>query len=591
MIRLRPLALVAVLFVVTAELLRASGPLLDEVAGDIGTKAAAVVALGIFVAPGVLLVSLRRVSLPIVVLLLVVMRVLAQFIAALPITGAAAVLGMTALGLAVQRSADPVTATVGILAGGAVDLAVRSATYTWDLIWAGWWGLPMALLAGVALWLALSVPTPQPGDPLRGRVWCVGVYLALWTTTVGNPAFLASQTGFPLQSVLLVQLVALAGSAELVRRTWDHWYAGAGVLIGLALAWWGHGAWTLVGVVLTQACATLALARSLAAPPRQRLNWAYGLFWVLPVLLFQLHYDMPLPFDNRFVLVAFAVPLALAALGIRARFAMPSLVNVPRLAAVTLLVPLLVWITPVAAQAVPESGGIRLMTWNIKYGRDDARGIADPRQIAEAIRASGADVVVLQEVSRGWAIGGGVDVAEYLSHELGMAFQWGPAADGQFGNLLLTNRPLADVHVGRLPFGQGPMRRSFLAARVMLTPSTGIDLVTTHLTHKKENTPTRLDQIDTVLRERPMVLAGDLNFWPSWDEPHSFTRAGYISAQDYTGNGPQWTSPTDRPTNRVDWIWGNDRVRFSEFAVLTGVTASDHFPLIVTVTPRGPVNE
>lgn len=586
MIRLRPLALVAVLFVLTAELLRASGPLLDQVAGDIGTQPTAVLAAGLFVVPGVLLVTLRRVSLPVVVFLLLVMRILAQFISALPVTGAAAVLAMAALGLAVQRSADPVTATIGLLAGGAADLAIRSATFTWDLIWVGWWGLPMALLSAVALWLALSVPTPQPEDPLRGRVWCVGVYLALWTTTLGNPAFLASQTGYPLQLMLLVQLAALAGSAELLRRTWDHWYAGAGVLIGLALAWWGGGAVTLAGVVLLQASATLTLARALASPPRQRLNWAYGLFWVLPVLLFQLHYDMPLPFDNRFVLLAFAVPLVLAALGVRGAFTSPVLVNLPRILALAILVPLLVWITPVDAQAVPQGSGIRLMTWNIKYGRDDVRGIANPAQIADAIRASGADVVVLQEVSRGWAIGGGVDVAAYLSHELGMAFVWGPAADGQFGNLILTNRPLTDVHIGQLPYGQGPMHRSFLSARVMVTPSTGIDLITTHLTHKKANTPTRLTQIDAVLRERPMVIAGDLNFWPSWQEPRSFQRAGYLSAQDYTGNGPLWTSPTGKPTNRVDWIWGTDRVSFGEFAVLTNVTASDHFPLIVTVTPK-----
>jgi endonuclease/exonuclease/phosphatase family metal-dependent hydrolase len=586
MTRVRPFALVALLFVLTAELLRASGPLLDQVAGDLGTKATAVLAVGLFFLPGALLVTLRRVSLPVMVFLLLLVRVVAQFVAALPVTGAAAVLAMTALGLAVQRSADPVTATVGVLAGGALDLAIRSATYTWDLIWVGGWGLPMALLAAVALWLALSMPTPQPEDPLQGRIWCLGVYLALWTTTMGNPAFVASQTGYPLELVLIVQLAALAGSAELLRRTWDHWYAGAGVLIGLALAWWGNGAWALAGVMLTQASAGITLARAFAAPARQRLNWAYGLFWVLPVLLFQLHYDMPLPFDNRFVLIAFAVPLVLAALGLRPSRALPQLQTIPRLMAVALLAPLLVWITPVDQKPVPEGASIRLMTWNIKYGRDDARGVANPRQIAAAIRASGADVVVLQEVSRGWAIGGGVDVAAYLSHELGMKFQWGPAADGQFGNLLLTNRPLTDVHIGQLPFGQGPMRRSFLAARIMLTPSTGIDLMTTHLTHMKANTPTRIMQIETVLRERPAVVAGDMNFWPTWEEPVYFTRAGYLSAQDHTHNGPLWTSPTDHPTNRVDWIWGSDRVTFSDFEVLTDVTASDHFPLIVTVSAR-----
>src|SRR5262245_37781554 len=101
MTRVRPLALVAVLFLLTAELLRASGPLVDQVAGQIGIEAAAVLAVGLFLVPGVLLVSLRGVSLPVVVLLLVVMRLLAQFIPALAVTGAAAVLAMTALSLAV----------------------------------------------------------------------------------------------------------------------------------------------------------------------------------------------------------------------------------------------------------------------------------------------------------------------------------------------------------------------------------------------------------------------------------------------------------------------------------------------------------
>jgi endonuclease/exonuclease/phosphatase family metal-dependent hydrolase len=248
-------------------------------------------------------------------------------------------------------------------------------------------------------------------------------------------------------------------------------------------------------------------------------------------------------------------------------------------------VPLIMLVTPAGATpAEPSRSSVRLMTWNVKYGRDDARGIANPRQIAEAIANAKPDVVVLQEVSRGWAIGGGIDVAEFLSRELGMAYYWAPAADNQFGNLLLTNREVTGIQVGRLPFGQGPMERSYLRATVQINAASQIDLVTTHLTHRKQNTPTRLAQIDTILRTEPMVLAGDLNFWPSWDESRSFIRAGYRSAQDVTGHSDEWTSPTNKPTNRVDWIYGTSQVAFSDFAILTEVTASDHFPLIVTVT-------
>src|SRR5204862_5278511 len=143
------------------------------------------------------------------------------------------------------------------------------------------------------------------------------------------------------------------------------WIAGSAALValvaGLSLAWWSIGWSALLGVVIAQLAATVAVARGLASPST-RFTWAYGLIWVLPVLLFQLHYDMPLPFDNRWLLLIFAAPLALAALGLRPRFRLPALQGVARLLAVGVFVPLLVWITPVAAQPVPQIQRIRLMT-------------------------------------------------------------------------------------------------------------------------------------------------------------------------------------------------------------------------------------
>lgn len=628
---LRPVAIVALLFAVTAESLRACGPLLDQVAGPVGIVNAALIALAIFAVPGIALRMLGRAPsgtendkkvpfLALTVGALAVVRVVggAPYLEpTLAVVALGALLGMVALARAVRGLGDPVTVTVGLLAGGVLDLALRSYAVTWDGIWhrgdlSGL--LAPAMVLGALLLLTLP-PRVEVAAVGNGRIWALGGYLALWTTTLGNPAFAASQSGVALQLCLLVLIGTLLVAVELVRRLTlhggtnaipepDHWIAGSAALAGLAgglgLAWWGAGPWVLAGVVFAQLSAAVAVARATAAAG-DRGDWAYGLVWVLPVLLFQVHYDMPLPFDNRWLLIVLAVAVGLAGMGRRAhhpggwRVDLRGLVARPALVtgvvALALLVPLLMHVTRPAAQArAADAVGLRVLSWNVKYGRDDATGQADPRQLAAAIRAARPDVVLLQEVSRGWAIGGGVDVAEYLSRELAMPYTWSPAADGQFGNLLLTRLPVSGVRAGRLPYGQGPMHRSYLKATLALAGGRSLDVVTAHLTHRKPNTPTRLAQIDRLLDQvdpgAATLVAGDFNFWPSWPEQRSFTTAGWVSGQDATGHGAAWTSPTDRPTNRVDWVFGSPAVAFTDFAVLDQVTASDHFPVLATITLR-----
>lgn len=621
----RPVAIITLLFAVTAESLRACGPLLDQVAGPVGIVNAALIAVAVFAVPGLLLKvagrsgSGRMPFLALTVGLLAVVRVVggAPFLEpTLAVVALGAVLAMVALAGAVRRLGDPVTVTVGLLAGGALDLAVRSFSMTWDGLWhrGDLTGLLVPTMVLAALVLLTLPRTPEVAPEANGRTWALGGYLALWTATLGNAAFAASQSGVALQLCLAALIVVLLVAIELVRRLTlhggtnaipepDHWIAGSAALAGMAgglvLAWWGTGLWVLLGIALTQLAAAVAVARATAAVGN-RGDWAYALVWVLPVLLFQVHYDMPLPFDNRWLLIALAVAVGLAGMGrrpfhpggwrvdLRGLLARPALVT--GVAALLLVVPALMHLTrPSAGTVVTSATDLRVLSWNVKYGRDDASGQADPHQLAEAIRAVNPDVVVLQEVSRGWAIGGGVDVAEYLSRELGMPFTWSPAADGQFGNLLLTRLPVSAVRTGRLPYGQGPMWRSYLKATLTLHGRT-LDVITAHLTHRKPNTPTRLAQVDGLLAQvdpaAPTLIAGDFNFWPSWPELRSFTGAGWVSAQDVTGHGAAWTSPTDRPTNRVDWVFGSPQVAFTDFAVLDQVTASDHFPVLATLTLR-----
>ena len=90
----------------------------------------------------------------------------------------------------------------------------------------------------------------------------------------------------------------------------------------------------------------------------------------------------------------------------------------------------------------PHSGlPIRIATYNIHQGFDSFGRLALERQ-AQAIEASRADVVGLQEVSRGWVMNGSVDTLDWLARRLRMHGAWGPTADPAWGNAVLSRFPI-----------------------------------------------------------------------------------------------------------------------------------------------------
>jgi endonuclease/exonuclease/phosphatase family metal-dependent hydrolase len=265
---------------------------------------------------------------------------------------------------------------------------------------------------------------------------------------------------------------------------------------------------------------------------------------------------------------------------------MRRLAGVP---AVLLVVPVLALVTtPSPTRPYAGAGGdtLRLVTWNLHYAVNDDAAV-DPAAIERVLSAQHADVILLQEVNRGWPIGGGTDVAEWLSRALAMPYVWSPAADGQFGNVILSTLPLSDVDTGRLPYGAGPQRRSYAAATVELPSGRKLRVLTAHLQNRTGNHGTRIAEIDALLghwhRTAPAVIAGDFNAMPGWPEITRFTAAGLVSAQDTTGHAGMLSSPTDRPEYRPDWIFGTDDVSFADFA-MPHTRASDHYPLVTTVS-------
>jgi endonuclease/exonuclease/phosphatase family metal-dependent hydrolase len=615
-----------VVSVVAFELVRASGPLLDHQAAA-GVPAAARAAVLVYAAPvllGLLVFAVSPARATVACgALLVVLRLVgqAQRTPSLLVVGAGAAVGIAALVCALRFAAvrSGIAAATGLVLGGAVDLAVRSLLLTLDPIWRAGivaWLITVvecgALLA-VLWWSRDRLPGPAQPFGAVARTAVIGPVLALDVLVFANPAFLASQARVDIQVACALLLLGAAGASVVVRGLplrggtgrWPSSVTGAPaavlLLAGTAGAYLLRGPAAIVPVLVGQIALAALVARALSAPgpavqsrARGALGFAVaglagGLGYAVPVLLFQMHYETPLPFDNRWVPVAAAA--LVGALGLGRRPAADMLRRTQRRTLVPvalLLVPLVMLATtPKVGRPAQRGDTLRVMDWNLKYG-NGIHGQLDAPAIVAAVRAQHPDVLVLEEVNRGWPIGGGTDLAEYLSRRLRMDYHWSPAADGQFGNAILTRLPMSEVSAHRLPWVQPPQQRSYLGVTLTLDSGRTIRVMGTHLQHHQENRPTRVAQIGALLTawdHRPdTIIAGDMNAWPTWPETQLYRDAGFLSAQDVTGHEADLTSPTPVATNRIDYIWGTPDLRFSDFAVLSDVVVSDHFPLVVTVS-------
>ncbi len=526
---------------------------------------------------------------------------------------------------------------VGIVLGALLAGALSAVLGTWDAYWradvAGWVVTAVVAAGAVACAGALRGLAARPGS--RG-LWALGPFVALLVQALANPAFAASQAGVALPFAVGALAVAAVLAAWFVpwagRSTPPGlpWVSPALLVAGVAVVFLavprldGPGAvggWALLVLLVLLvpvAARTLALALTRAARPLTWLRLAgaasvAGLGVAVPLLGYQLEYDVPLPFPHTLVPVAAALALAVPAVaaGLRARGATASAgdpaasgttpaagrAEIPALAvggavAVLALVGVTQVHVPTTTSAVADypAGDLRLLDWNLHYGVS-----ADPSvrldEMVATIEDSGADVVTLQEVSRGWVLGGGADMATFLARETGMRVVFVPAADRQFGNAILWDPlrgDLADVARHALPYGAGPQERSAISA-TLDAAGVPVRVTSVHLQHREENTPTRLDQLATLLADEPVegayVLAGDLNAEPGWDEITLLEEQGLESGQDAAGDPDALTSPSVAPAHRIDWVFGSDPVTFRSFEVLD-VTASDHRPLLAELRAR-----
>jgi endonuclease/exonuclease/phosphatase family metal-dependent hydrolase len=121
-------------------------------------------------------------------------------------------------------------------------------------------------------------------------------------------------------------------------------------------------------------------------------------------------------------------------------------------------------------------------------------------------------------------------VGSWLARRLGMRLVWGPAADHQYGNAVLSRLPVEATGTGRLPVGAGPQARGYVWARVDTGGGRTADVWSVDVQHGPDRTRTRLTEIAKLLQvwsgAPHTVIAGDLNAGEGGPEASRLTGQG-----------------------------------------------------------------
>lgn len=236
----------------------------------------------------------------------------------------------------------------------------------------------------------------------------------------------------------------------------------------------------------------------------------------------------------------------------------------------------------------PAPSEFRVLTYNIHMGFD-AHSLPAPGAAAAVIEASGADVVGLQEVGRGWTVNGGADLATWLQWRLPQyRLIYGPMNGDLWGNAILSRFPITGSGSVRFPVRASTFQRGLVWASVRTAGGDAL-IVNTHFSAFAPYAEDRLAQATDLLEfwnGRPrVIITGDFNAAP--DSP-VIQRALAAGLRDLTAAHGLSRAPTYSaldPRERIDYLFGTPDIEALHAAVVTA-TASDHLPMMATVRLR-----
>lgn len=210
---------------------------------------------------------------------------------------------------------------------------------------------------------------------------------------------------------------------------------------------------------------------------------------------------------------------------------------------------------------------LAVLTFNIHSARHG--GGVDLGRIAAEIRASHADVVLLQEVDRFRAMTGFVDEPTALGQQLHMQYAFGTnvvrPAPGHgrpqplYGTAILSRYPIISSSNTHLPNRPGLQQRGLLEATITVAGQS-VHVFDTHL--QNTSASMRVAQIRAVRSviqrvSGPVVLGGDFNSVPQ-SAVLAVARSVLHDTWPEIGNGPGFTHGQLHPRIRIDYLLHND---------------------------------
>ena len=505
------------------------------------------------------------------------------------------------------------TFVLGLLLGLSLDTALRGLTGTLDLSWipGPWpWLIVIALVGafGYALWRITRNEVSLQDEDFLSSLPLIGLgplLFAEWQI-LQNQGWAATLTGWSpglaLGWIMLGNVGALLAASYAFTsfrlRSTSWWLLLPGGALTLALLFAEEPGWTfalglLVGLV--SAGALLAVIAGEVRQPAARAGvmragfalWLGLLLLGTLVMLYYLSFGVRLlPFPRSALAPLAGGGLTLCAVGAtwlrsRVRAALAPKWTAARLCALLLLAPLGVLMADAlrAPRPAPAKGyPVQLMTYNIRsaYGME---GRQDVEAIAQVIEGAGTQVVVLQELSRGWFLNGSTDLFALLSRRLNMPYTvMGAATDPLFGNAILSRYPILASGQGDLPRLDTLIGRGYVWAQIDLGAGETLLVIGAHL--EPGHADARLAQtealIDNWAAQPKTVLAGDMNALPGSPEIQMIVEAGFVDVWVEAGH-------EDRP--RIDWIFHTPEL-IARDAQMIGSQASDHPAVVASIAPR-----
>lgn len=500
-------------------------------------------------------------------------------------------------------------AASGLVLGLGLDIAIRVGFRTVDLPWmpgVAAHALTLLLLAGLcsAAYLLGRAPLPASLTTVSSvSLVAIGPGLAVYHLMTGSIGMTRAMldTGF-MQAALLLSAGVLLGAAiaafddlrPLQQEASVPPVLAFAVLLALALAaivlFWQRphptGIVLLAGVAGTVVLLSMAV---LGGEPGRVLRAGGSTAWLtagmlLHAALLFAYYTLTGPpviiviAWGLFVLGALATGSHAAHLPWR-----PALPAVPiGVLALALSVALLVQATSdEAPQAGPPlESEFTVMTWNIQAGFSLENWWSLEKQ-ARTIEAANPDVLVLQEVGRGWLVLSPVDQVEWLSRRLAMPYVFGANSDdGLWGNAILSRAPMSEVSRHQYDTTDN-LKRGVISVRVE-TEASEVWVFGTHLDNPSGAGEVRLQQVNEFLGviagRSPAILAGDFNADPDSDVLQTLAAAG-LSDHALQIGLPDTTSSDNR---RIDYILTTAGVTVLDIRIPNEWT-SDHLPVVARV--------